>query len=148
MNDKPINKPSGDSKELTAGEIEYVKGKQADEIARDLSAFKKPTDAGAVDSTRHRHTAYDPEAAKKKNFDQKIYMFPEVFNALRRELMTYWPHTWQGAQWYMGNNAQEFVHYMNDALGLKVQFDSAKVEAICQVFLSKLRSDRGASKLH
>jgi hypothetical protein len=143
-----INKPSGDSTELTSGEKEYVKARESDRAAEDISAFKKPTDAGPVDDVRYRHEDYDPEAAKKKNFDRKIYMFPESYNALRKELMTHWPHTWQGCQWYMANNAQQFVAYMNDALNLKVQFDSAKVDSICKTFLDELRTSRGVSKLH
>lgn len=82
-----------------------------------------------------------------KNFDEKIYMFPESYNALRKELCEEWPEIWPFVGWYMANNAQMFVNLMNEGTGLKLQFDSDKVESICKTYLNFLRNKRGVSSL-
>lgn len=151
MNNK-INKPSKDtilSTNVTPAEKQYVKDMVADQRAADIAEFSKPKveAPGPADSGVTGHTEYDPAVARNKHFSQKIYLFPESFNALRRELMTYWPHIWQAVGWYMGNNAQEFVHKMNDALDMNIRFDTQKVDAICTAYLNELRSQRGISKL-
>ena len=133
---------------LTPKELQYLKDKETAAAKDDAAEFKPLTSAGPVDAARSRHTPYDPATASKKNFDEKIYMFPESFNALRVELMHYWPHLWQHVGWVMANNAQEFVIRMNDALDMRLQFDTAKVDSICKQFLNKLRSVRGVSKIH
>ncbi len=82
-------------------------------------------------------------AAKPKNFDQKIYMFPESYNELRKELVTYWPELWKLVGWPMCYAANLFVGIMNDALDLNVVLDSSKVDAICEEFLQALWKKRG-----
>jgi hypothetical protein len=84
-------------------------------------------------------------AERAKNFDEKIYMFPESYNALRRELHDYWPVLFTHVGWAMANNGPQFVQQMNDLTGLKIQFDTNKVDAICKEFLSFLRTARGVS---
>lgn len=88
---------------------------------------------------REQHSLED---SNRKNFDQKIYMFPESFNALRKELSQNWPALWQKVGWLMGNNGPQFVEVMNQELDTKVQFDSGKVDAICQEFLFVLQFSR------
>jgi hypothetical protein len=105
---------------------------------------------------QQQHDYAGEEAAKKKNFDQKIYMFPESFNALRRELYEHWPmlfmqvnpETGTSLAHDMANDAAQFVGTMNGALGLNMQFDSDNVDTICKVFLDELRVLRGLSRLH
>jgi hypothetical protein len=100
-------------------------------------------DAGKFDSGNFAHTDQTNYAEiAKRNFDQKIYMFPESYNALRRELHEYWPHLWSYVSWAMANRAELFVERMNDALDLKVNFDSQKVDAICTIYLDALQTTR------
>lgn len=147
-----LSKPSKDailSLNVTSGEKNYVKEMVADQQASDLAEFSKPKqDAGPADTGIHAHTSYDPATAAKKHVSEKLYFFPESFNALRLELVNYWPHLWQLVGWRMANNAQEFVIKMNDALDLNVQFDTGKVDSICKVYLNKLREARGVSIIH
>lgn len=105
---------------------------------------------------QQQHSYQGEEAAKKKNFDQKIYLFPESFNALRRELHDHWPvfftqvnpYTGKSLAWNMVNDALQFIADMNDALDLHVQMDSDNIDAICKTFLDELRVKRGLSRLH
>lgn len=104
----------------------------------------KPVESvgGPVDQQVH-----DLEGSDKKNFDQKIYWFPESYNALRRELYENWPEIWQQIGWYMAHNPQEFVSGMNWLLNLNVQFDTDRVDGICKTFLNALRVQRGVSPI-
>lgn len=89
----------------------------------------------------------DTTDSQKKNFDQKIYWFPDSYNALRRELMEHWPEIWPLVGWYMANNGPQFVEMMNAGCQLKLQFDTNKVESICKTYLNFLRKKRGVSEL-
>lgn len=89
----------------------------------------------------HQHDM-DSKAADK-NFDQKIYMFPESYNELRRELVAHWPELWKLVGWPMAYAAGLFIERMNDALDLYVQMDSHRVDAICTEYLQALRKKRG-----
>jgi len=89
--------------------------------------------------------AHDPKNAGV-NFDQKIYWFPPHFLELRKELQEQWQDTlWPRVSWYMANQAEEFIERMNDWCGMKLPFDSAKVDWTCEQFLKKLRRMRGAA---
>ena len=88
----------------------------------------------------HHH---DMDNSASKGFDQKIYMFPPSFNALRSELAMYWPTLWQHVQWSMAFAANIFMERMNDALDLQVMLDSDKVDAICETYLQALQKKRG-----
>lgn len=81
--------------------------------------------------------------ASSKNFDQKIYLFPESFNALRSELCQNWPELWKLVGWPMAFAANIFIEQMNDALDLNVVLDSSKVDAICTEYLQALLKLRG-----
>lgn len=104
-----------------------------------------------------RNDATNEAAAKQKNFDQKIYLFPESFNALRRELEENYPTfffdpnpEFQGksAGWCMVYDAPTFVAMCNGALDMLVQFDTNNVDGICKQFLDGFRKLRGVSALH
>jgi hypothetical protein len=83
-------------------------------------------------------------AANTKNFDQKVYLFPDSYNELRRELYINWQDTiWPHVSWAMAFAANLFVERMNEFLDLKVQLDSDRVDYICTVYLNELRKRRG-----
>lgn len=79
---------------------------------------------------------------KTKNFDQKIYMFPPAYNALRRELVENWPTLWALSSWYMAFRPEEFAAIMNDATDLRVIFDSGAVNWMCEKWLNALVAKR------
>ena len=124
------------------------------ELAKQHGEETAGSDKALDNNQQHNYTGDD--AAKKKNFDQKIYLFPESFNALRRELYEHWPtffmqvnpETRTSLAYDMANNAPQFVGVMNEALDLAVQMDSDNIDAICKEFLDALRGKRGLSKLH
>ena len=82
------------------------------------------------------------------NFDEKVYLFPESFNALRRELHDYWPNLWQQVGFVMAFDAVVFIELMDAALDTKTTFDSDKVDGICKKYIDLLRNKRGFSGLH
>lgn len=102
------------------------------------TAFDKQT-LGALEEQK-------PEATK--SFDQKLYMFPESYTALRKELMDNWPEIWPLVAWHMAHNGPDFVSIMNAGLQMNVQFDSNKVDATCIAFLNRLREMRGVSPIN
>lgn len=89
----------------------------------------------------------DVDLESKKNFDQKIYMFPESFNALRRELFENWPTLWALVGWRMAHRAEEFCDFMNGALDLNLVVNSQTVDYICKQYLNALRKKRGLGAL-
>ena len=97
-----------------------------------------------VDSTPGR---MNKEARSGANFDEKIYLFPESYNALRVELNDNWSELWNKVGWCMAFDAIHFVELMDAALDAKTTFDSDKVEAICHKYLNLLRAKRGLSGL-
>lgn len=102
-------------------------------------------DAKNTDNTdKNQHSLMDPAKEKQAHFSEKIYMFPEAYNALRRELSTHWPALWQVTQWRMAYKAEEFVEQMNAALDMNIVFDSAKVSWICEQYLAALEKRRNA----
>lgn len=102
-------------------------------IGRELA-----TNPNGKDEQQH---SFDPNS--KKNFDQKIYMFPESYNALRKELMENWPNLWAIVSWRMAYRAEEFIECMNEALDLQIAFDTTNVAWICDQYLTALRKKRG-----
>lgn len=78
------------------------------------------------------------KSEKTKNFDQKIYMFPPAFNALRKELNDNWPTLWAISSWYMANRPEEFCAIMNEATSLRIIFDSGAVNWMCDKWLDEL----------
>jgi hypothetical protein len=102
-----------------------------------------------------QHEYAGDEEAKKKNFDQKIYLFPPEYNALRRELEDHWPNLFNSVDpstgtslaWDMVFSAENFIGKMNGALDLAEQYDTGNVAGICKSFLNALRVKRGVSRL-
>ena len=86
-------------------------------------------------------------AAKGANIDQKVYMFPESYNALRIEMHDNWPTLFQVVGWPMAFDSIMFIEMMDNALDCKTTFDSDKVSAICHKYLNLLRNKRGLSSL-
>lgn len=115
-----------------------------EEQNRQLAEIKPQTVLSKEDTGQSAHKLVDPKA----NFDQKIYMFPESYNALREELYNHWPNLWELVSWCMAFQAEDFVAIMNGALDMKLQVDGNKVDATCQAYLDALRAKRGLSKLH
>lgn len=113
-----------------------------DEQNRQLAEIKPQTILAEEDSGIHAHGLVDPNA----NFDQKIYMFPESYNFLRKELHDHWPSLWAAVSWCMAFQAEDFVAIMNEALDMKLQVDGNKVDATCKAYLNKLYELRGLSK--
>ena len=82
-----------------------------------------------------------------ENFDEKVYMFPESYNALRRELYENWPQLFAAVGGPMALDAVHFIELMDAALDTKTTFDSAKVASISLKYLNLLRNKRGLSSL-
>ena len=87
------------------------------------------------------------EARKDANVDEKVYLFPESFNALRRELVENYPTLFDQVGYMMAFDSVSFIETMDAALDTKTTFDSAKVDAICKKYLNLLRNKRGVSSL-
>jgi hypothetical protein len=129
-------------KEKQANEIAKV-GRttllERDSMGRDIISG---TDADR-DELRYRHDVSGNE--RQKEFSDKIYMFPESYNALRRELVEHWPELWALVGWRMANRAEEFVEYMNVACDIHVIFDTEKVDFISKTYLGRLQEMRANS---
>jgi hypothetical protein len=125
--------------------IPTLAGKLQEQSDAEVAAFKPLVSAGKVDAVGHAPLA--PEEAATKHVSELLYMFPESYNALRRELVANWPNLWAFTGYNMAFNAGQFVHDMNDALGMKIQYDTQKVDATCTAFLNELRKHRGLSPL-
>lgn len=115
-----------------------------EESARQLAEIKPQTILAKEDSGPYKHKPVDKDAP----FSEKVYLFPESYNALRAELFLYWPNLWSQVGWAMAFKAEDFVERMNDALEMKLQLDGNKVDATCQAYLNKLRQLRGLSPIH
>lgn len=96
------------------------------------------------DPTRHDMTV----DRTNSHISEKVYLFPEAFNELRKELSTFWPNLWNYVQGFMAFDAPKFCYEMDGALDCVTQFDSGNVDGICARYLDKLRMKRGASRLH
>lgn len=89
---------------------------------------------------------------KNAEFAQKRFLFPPEFNALRKELETYWQSeatcVWPGEQYSilyaMVFDAPMFVLMMNRWLEMHVAFDTGAVQHICRLYLNELEKRRRA----
>lgn len=109
----------------------------------EVAAFKPLVSAGEDDKDGHAPIT----DGKQHHVSEIAYLFPESYNALRRELHGNWPNLWAAVSYNMAFNAGQFVHDMNDALGMRIQYDTQKVDATCTAFLNELRKLRGLSPL-
>lgn len=82
---------------------------------------------------------------KTKNFDQRVYYFPESYNQLRKELCENWPTLWALVSWPMVFAAQVFIENMNEALDMNEVLDSERVDAVCSAYLAELQRRRFAA---
>lgn len=114
-----------------------------EERARDIRALNDalPTDAEAGLPIHNRHAigqSYGSQAV------DKAYFLPDSFNNLRVELQTHWPSTWNSpVQYLMAHDGPAFVTLMGQMLDIPLEFDSAKVDAICKKIINELRKKRG-----
>lgn len=86
-------------------------------------------------------------APANAHISEKVYYFPESFNALRVEMHDHWPTLWKTVQWFMAFDAVTFIEIMDGACDCRTTFDTAKVDAICARYLDLLRKKRGLSPL-
>lgn len=99
----------------------------------------------------NRHQLVNPKA----HLSEKLYFFPESFNALRRELEENYPTFFNSINpefgyspaYAMVFNGPQFVGFCNGALEMDVQFDSENIEEICKKFLNGFRQLRGVSPI-
>lgn len=93
-------------------------------------------------------------AADTRNFDQKIFMFPDSYNELRKELVNNWPELWKDPRcgWAMAFDAPMFTEFMNSKLdgvlkivtvGGAIWDDKDNCNRVCHIFLTELRKRRG-----
>jgi hypothetical protein len=125
--------------------VPTIAAKLQEQSDAEVAAFKPLVSAGKVDAVGHAPLA--AEEAATKHVSELLYFFPESYNALRKELIENWPNLWAATGYNMAFNAGQFVHDMNDATGLRIQYDTQKVDATCTAFLNELRSLRGLSPL-
>lgn len=100
---------------------------------------------------RYNNAPLDANRVENKptdNFDQKIYMFPESYNALRIELSENWKNLWELAGYPMAYDGIRFCQILDAALDTKTTFDTHTVDGICKKYLDLLRNRRGLSSLH
>ena len=100
------------------------------------------------DANLPKHQQGDTPAPNGTHISEKVYLAPESFNQLRKELCEHWPNLWKIVGWHMAFNAPQFCYSMDEALGLISQFDTSNVDGICKRYLDELRFKRGLSRLH
>lgn len=86
-------------------------------------------------------------AAPGAHISDKVYWFPESYNALRKELYENWPAVWETVGWSMAFESTTFVELMDYILLTKTTFDTNKVSAICHKYLNLLRAKRGLAPI-
>lgn len=143
MNDpRKLNKALADEQERLA-----ERKKLLDSTAPD------PASAGG-DSNLPAHNRNAP-VEKNAHISQKVYLFPEEYNALRRELEDHWATFFHAVNPMIGTSpahamvfdAPTFIGLCNGALDMTVQLDTDNVAGICKQFLNGFRKLRGVSPL-
>ena len=87
---------------------------------------------------------------------ENIFMFPESYNLLRKELYEFWqtanskiPFLYQHVSWYMAFDMVEFIDRMQDKLDHPIKVvpltkdDVVHIDLVCTIFLTELRKRRG-----
>lgn len=117
-----------------------------EQAEQDQSRIQQICPDNQTDKARGFQTHAAPGSDAGKNFDEKIYMFPPAYNALRTELYENWQDTlWPLVAWRMAHRAEEFTSYMNAATGLSLAVDSDCVDWTCEQYLIRLKKMRGLS---
>lgn len=129
---------------------------EEDRVQARAKLLDKQNDGSAAGSDKllpaiSQHNYDSSWIAKKKNFDEKMYLLPASFNALRRELNDHWPtffnsvdpRTGGSLGYCMAFDAPQFIGIMNEGFDLAVQMDSENIDGICKTFLNAARMKRG-----
>lgn len=137
-----------------------LRGEEEDILARQKHLHDTAPDENApapdsVLAANQQHNVQQNVWEKARNFDQKVYYFPEEFNALRQELEENYPTFYESINpeiglspaYAMVFNAPAFIGMMNGALDMDIQFDSGAVAQTCKQFLNRLRAMRGVGPL-
>jgi hypothetical protein len=132
-----------------------MKEDQEESMHRQLALDKAATDRTSSPDAALPDGQKDSLVDSKAHISQKIYYFPESFNALRRELEENYPNFFNSVNPEVGMSpayamvfdAPKFVGMCNGATDGVVQFDSHNVDGICKEFLNKFRAMRGLSPL-
>jgi hypothetical protein len=82
------------------------------------------------------------------HISEKVFYFPDSYNALRKELFENWPNLWELVGWPMAFDGAMFVELMDDALDTKTTFDTHKVDSLCKKYMDLLYIKRGLTPLH
>jgi hypothetical protein len=82
------------------------------------------------------------------HISDKVYLFPESYNALRREMHDNWPIVFKQVGWYMVFDAVTFIEQMDFICDTKTTFDTQKVSSICHKYLNILRKKRGVGPVN
>ncbi len=98
---------------------------------------------------------YNKESKPNDHVSQKVYYFPPSYNALRKELETWWKDFFEGINPLSGTSpaycmvfdAPQFIGYMNGFTGLSLQLDGDNVEWTCKQYLNALRKMRNISEI-
>lgn len=117
------------------------------------STAPDPSHTGG-DSNLPAHNRNTP-VEKTAHISQKVYLFPEEYNALRRELEDHWATFFHTVNPAIGTSpahamvfdAPTFIGLCNGALDMTVQLDTDNVAGICKQFLNGFRKLRGVSPL-
>lgn len=115
-----------------------------DELNLPKKEVRDYSSALPLDSEPGRMNKPAPEGA---HISDKVYLFPESFNALRKEMFENWPGLFEAVGHAMAFDAIRFIELMDAALDTKTTFDSDKVDAISKKYLNLLRNKRGISSL-
>lgn|SRR5574341_160234 len=81
----------------------------------------------------------------------KVFMFPESYNQLRKELMLHWTDLWNDPRcgWAMAFDMPMFIEFMNSKLDsvlrvtVVIDGDEKFCDYVCSTFLKELRRRRG-----
>jgi hypothetical protein len=120
---------AGDAAKLPKHEVvDYSSALASDKDTQPLQSQHRPVD-------------------KNADIFDKTYMFPEEYNALRRELYEHYPNLFMAVGYAMAFDSISFIEMMDAALDTRTTFDSDKVASICKKYLNLLRVKRGVSEI-
>lgn len=113
-----------------------------------------PNEVAGKDRSLGRQQSNNP-VGKGSNFDEKIYMMPASFNALRKFLHENYPNLFNAVNpetgvsfaYCMASDAPQFIAGMNAAFDLVLQMDSDNVDYICKTILNAARQKKGLKPL-
>ena len=88
------------------------------------------------------------QAPENAHISEKVYMFPDSYNALRKYLHDEFPTLFALVGYPMAFDAPRFIELMDAALDTRTTFDSHKVDATCKKYLDLLRIKKGLKPLH